>query len=231
MQHIFHLTFQNHLGVKRKYLYSLQDAETKANTFDILQQLIARTREAKENWKDTAVMSSASRQLADQISIKVLQSSLLDTSKEPKSSGSRRGKKDGQDAPTPSRRLSNTNPTGFADQTSLRQPAFQQNFLRENISPALEHTYRFDDSASVRDVPVVEDIDPKKTLPTSVEESDKSHTGKELVFICRQNSLLPVVLGFLRYGMPSDAPLTQQTETLNQAHSMGYAGQMSGVRA
>lgn len=230
MQHIFYLTFQNHLGLKRKYLYSLQDAETKAHTFDIMQQFIERTREVKQNYHDTTVMSSVSRQLADQISIKVLQTSLIDTSKEPKSSGSRRVKKDVQDPPTPSRRLSNTHTTGFAEQSSLRQPAFQQNFLRDNVSPALEHTYRFDDTASAREIPIVEDIDPKKTLSINVEGNDRSHTGKELVFICRQNSLLPVVLGFLKYGMLSDGPSAEPTETLNELHSERYAEQMSGVR-
>lgn len=216
MQHIFHLTFQNHLGLKRKYLYSLQDAETKANTFDILQQLIARTREAKQNWKDTPVMSSASRKLADQISIKVLQSSLIDPSKEGKSGGSRKIKKDPQGPVTPNGWLSNLNTPGSLEQTSVRQPVFQQNFT---ISPALEQTYRFDDTASARDVPVVEAIDPKKTMSVDVGGSDKSHTGKQLVFICRQNSLLPVVLGFLRYGTPSEGSSTEQSDAMDAVHA------------
>lgn len=230
MQHIFHLTFQNHLGLKRKYLYSLQDAETKANTFDILQQLIVRTREAKQNWKDTAVMSSASRQLADQISIKVLQSSLVATGKEAKSTGSRKLKKDVPDLMTPSRPLSNSNMSGFMDQPGSRQPALQQDFLTYNISPAIEQTYRFDDSASVREGPVVNDIDPKKTMSTSDADSDKAHTGKELVFICRQNSLLPVVLGFLRYGMPSEDP-TIEPDGMDDGYFAGYREPTESVKA
>jgi hypothetical protein len=182
MQHIFHLTFQNHLGLKRKYLYSFQDADTKANTFDILQQLIERTREAKQNWKDTAVMSSASRQLADQISIRVLQSSLIAKGDELKASGSRKRKKDIPGG-TPSRRPSN--PASINQETLplARNPAIRQEFMQGTGN---------------------NDVEKLATITNAPPSDTGSHTGKDIVLICRQNSLLPVVLGFLRYGLPTE---------------------------
>lgn len=210
MQHIFHLTFQNHLGLKRKYLYSFQDADTKANTFEILQQLIERTREAKQSWKDTAVMSSASRQLADQISIRVLQSSLIAKGDDLKVSGSRKRRNDIPGG-TPSRRPSNPASIHQA-QPLVRNPALRQEFLHHDISPALEQTYRFDDSASIREGGGNHELD-KVATATSAPANDAAHTGKDIVLICRQNSLLPVVLGFLRYGLPSEVIETGQVDT------------------
>ena len=202
MQHIFHLSFQNHLGLKRKYLYSFQDAESRATTFEILQQLIERTREAKQNWKDTPVMSSASRQLADQISIRVLQSSLITKGNSLKESGSRKSKKNVPGG-TLSRRPSNPASNFPVTSSLVRNPSWRQEHLHHDTSPALEQTYRFDDTASFREGADNQDLDIGPTA-TSAPTTDTPHTGKDIVLICRQNSLLPVVLGFLRYGLPSD---------------------------
>jgi hypothetical protein len=217
MQHIFHLTFQNHLGLKRKYLYSFQDADTKANTFDILQQLIERTREAKQHWKDTAVMSSASRQLADQISIRVLQSSLIAKGDGLKASGSRKRKKDIPGG-TPSRRPSN--PASINQETLplARNPAIRQEFMHHDLSPALEHTYKFDDNASIREGTGNNDVEKLATNTNAPPSDTGSHTGKDIVLICRQNSLLPVVLGFLRYGLPTEVMDT----TADVGQDVGY---------
>lgn len=218
MQHIFHLTFQNHLGLQRKYLYSFQDADTKVNTFDILQQLIERTREAKQNWKDTAVMSSASRQLADQISIRVLQSSLIAKGDGLKASASRKRKKDISGG-TPSRRPSNPASINQETLSLTRNPAMRQDFLHNDLSPALEHTYKFDDTASIREGAGPYDTEKGATTTSAPANDPPAHTGKDIVLICRQNSLLPVVLGFLRYGLPTEVIETGQTAV---GQGLGY---------
>lgn len=205
MQHTFHLAFQNHLGMKRKYVYSLRDSETKDNLLAVLQQRVDHTREVKNNWKDTAVMSSASGQLADQISVKVLQTSLIDMVEGPKSSGSRISKKDVPDG-SQSRRTSNPTAVLSLDHAVTAQPGMAQDILKYTISPALEQAYRFEVSTPGEEA-LSRNVSYKKTPLAAGPVSTKTHTGKDIVFICRQNSLLPVVLGFLHYGMPSgDAP-------------------------
>lgn len=223
MQHIFHLAFQNHLGLKRKYIYSFQDAGTKANTFDILQQLIERTREAKQNWKDTPVMSSASRQLADQISIRVLQSSLITKGDSLKVSGSRKRKQD-HPGGTPSRRPSN--PASIHPGThNLRNPTWRPEYLHHDTSPALEQAYKFDDTASFREGAEIGDPDAGPTAASAHSNNDSAHTGKDIVLICRQNSLLPVVLGFLRYGLPTEAMGAAQSVSGHSGeHAVSAAG-------
>ncbi|KAJ9109142.1 hypothetical protein QFC21_000470 [Naganishia friedmannii] len=205
MQHIFHLTFHNHLGTKRKYVYSLRDSEKDISTdnlFAVIQQRVDHTREVKSNWKDTAVMSSSSRQLADQISIKVLQTSLIDTTEERRSGGSRISKKD-VPVNSQSRRTSNPAAGLSIDHAVHAEPGTPQDIWKNTISPALEQTNQFDAPTPDGEA-LSRNVSYKKTQPAAGPVTAKTHTGKDIVFICRQNSLLPVVLGFLRYGMPSE---------------------------
>jgi hypothetical protein len=129
MAHTFQLAFVNHVGVKRKYCFSVDDAETRKRWGQVLSSQIKRS-EGKR------------LRAAETVALQVLRDALI-------------GKEDAR------RGRSNSVSAAFSHELGSTT----------HVSS--------DKDSGLLDV----------------------QTGKELVLLCRQNSLLPLVLSFLQSGV------------------------------
>lgn len=202
---------------KAKYLFTLPDAQTLSTFRSALDERIARTKEVKgskvgtsldipeeekhqsaspwNEWEGNALMSGRERWAADLVSHRVLVETLIDN-------GSGSGAKERQDDDTPKAKA---RPSGVALAAqgshgfpmSPARPASQQNRLNSHLSPPPSTLQAYNASTP----PKLSARSRSRSQRSDVGDStsvDKAKTGKDLVLICRQNSLLPVVLGLVK---------------------------------
>ncbi|KAL1412940.1 hypothetical protein Q8F55_000689 [Vanrija albida] len=165
MRHTFQVSFLSHLGMKRKYCFSVADAATRQRWASMLTRQVQLTTEAKHAGDESSV-AARTRRAAETVSLHVLRDALI--APEEKAAPA---KPIGSGANTPSR-------TARAGSVSIAYAAKAAN--EEAVLGPLH--------------------------PTRGHHSDRQsgmvevQTGKELILVCRQNSLLPGVLELLQSG-------------------------------
>lgn len=170
MQHTFQVSFISHLGLKRKYCFSVADASTRTKWGNMLQKQISATTSSKRvTITDTR---DKIRLAAEVVSLQVLRDALI----------------------PPESKLEENN-------RSLDRPAGPPRM------GSISLTYPMNQGRAESELgPLV----PGRPGPRGDAENGmvECKNGKELVLLCRQNSLLPGVLELLQAGLPTTTPST-----------------------
>lgn len=177
MRHTFQVSFMSHLDQKRKYCFSVPDASSRQRWGQMLTRQVWLTTEKKQGAGAPTTPEQRVRRAAEAVGLQVLRDALL-----PPASKLDKG---GLDSTPVSRKTSQSTP-------------HREHHLRGNrmgsVSVAYAHKYLNDESASP-----VSPLQSGKTQE-AVSGMVDLQTGKELVLLCRQNSLLPTVLELLQSG-------------------------------
>lgn len=168
MKHTFHVAFANHLGVKRKYCFSVSDPSIRARWGTTLQRQVALTRQTRAAASSSSSARDQLRRAADSVALHVLRDALIPPSHEhdPSSSGGSKGKHERS-----------------GSVSMAYQPVVEGE--ERGLGPL---------------------VPPQRG--TALEGTDgmvECQSGKELVLLCRQNSLLPGVLELLQAGLEPPA--------------------------
>ncbi|KAK9898331.1 hypothetical protein P389DRAFT_32306 [Cystobasidium minutum MCA 4210] len=200
MNHTFQIAFVNHLGVKRKYLFSLSNAETKYNWVDTL-----RTRIENSPVEQPDVPRPA--RLSDAVSLQVLRDALIAPDEPAPVLANKvplHGGRPGFTTPPNSRGKSAANGGGVG--TLQRSSSFSKTYahglgkaesdLTEQRRPSVTNTSLLAPLSMRRG-----SRDDEKSVQQQQQQQQHYKTGHEIVTAVRQNSLLPLVLGFVGAGV------------------------------
>ncbi|KAL7423227.1 hypothetical protein Q5752_002527 [Cryptotrichosporon argae] len=163
MQHTFHVAFISHLGLKRKYCFSVPDAATRSKWANALVRGIRTIKDAKAAAGPDTSLAPRIRQAAEAVSLQVLRDALIAPDERAAA---------GNGTMTPSKRNPNT---------------------RLQRSGSVSVTYQ----------PAGTDKEPPSAQAAQEVQGRllDVQTGKELVLVCRQNSLMPGLLELLQAGV------------------------------
>ena len=159
MAHTFHVSFLSHTGSKRRYCFSLNDAETRAKWGVALRRQIEATSVAKSRCPTT--IRQKVWQAAEAVSLQVLRDAVI------------------------------------PPEEKVADPHVSRMNRRGSVSVAYPATAGRDE----------ENVGPPSQPTQSGANGERMsglmdvQTGKELVLLCRQNSLLPGLLEFLQAGV------------------------------
>jgi hypothetical protein len=183
MKHTFQVSFSNHLGVKRKYCYSVTDPAVHAKWISVLHRQILLARHSKPAMSHSTNTGQAiDRQQRIRIAAEAVALTVL------------------RDALIP--------PTEDREKTS-RDHDNEMEKEKENSNPARPRVER-SGSVSIAYGALAgqseNDLGPLQAgkLGNPTERTGgmlECQTGKELVLVCRQNSLLPGMLELLQAGV------------------------------
>lgn len=176
MRHTFQLSFISHTNSKRKYCFSVPDSRTRLQWGQALQRQIAQTRSLRAKQEGTQL-----RQVAEAVSIQVLRDALI-----PNRGG------------LPVNHIS---PVHDLDQTvhlngNENESRIKNGRLRQgSVSTTYQHTAIVEEA----------ELGPLQPVEAAIGGEGINglvdvQTGKELVLLCRQNSLLPSLLELLTSG-------------------------------
>lgn len=178
-QHTFQLSFLNHLGTKRKYLFSVSDSESKADWVEALsrrtQSLSAHQRESLDS-KSKAIQNVALQVLRDSFIAPEESNAIALLKNQPA-------------------KKTHTRSILGRDRTIQRVQSISKLFPPGQSIIAAATTQMSGTSARSR-LLAPEDSDERLAL---------AKTGHEIVTLSEQNSLLPFVIKFVSLGLPSGA--------------------------
>lgn len=167
MRHTFHVSFVSHLGLKRKYCFSVSDANTRTKWGNVLQRQINSTTTLKRI--TVTDHREKIRHAAEVVSLQVLRDALIPPEDKPEE---------------PSRTVEPPPRPQRMGSVSLAYP-LNQGRGETQLGPLVPGR-----------------VGAKGDANSGMVECKN---GKELVLLCRQNSLLPGVLELLQSGLPSAA--------------------------
>ncbi len=184
MQHTFQVAFVNHLGVKRKYCFSLEDAESRDTWVTALSTYIQHTRAEMSSLATTrGLMSPRLRSSARTIALQILQDALISD------------KKETEEAIKPTPPTSTWGLSNFSPPPSIKKPKI----VRERTGRRVSVAKMMQESTPTEPgFPIAEEEEPE--IPNNTQK------GKDIVLICRQNSILTIVLGLLNAAVQEDIP-------------------------
>ena len=207
MRHTFQVGFTSHTGVKRKYCFSLPDAAAKERWGTLLQRQVAATRLAKST--PPATHQQRVRLTAEAVALQVLRDALIPLEDAPSaievngpSNGTGRTK--GPDKPKP---RSGSVSIVYGAMNGLGEEA---------LGPLVAPNGKT--NGHVEDV-----VNGGGGGMAGVQ------TGKEMVLLCRQNSLLPGLLELLQAG--KERPRMPLTPTTASNYENGTAGVHNRTRS
>lgn len=197
MNHTFQIAFVNHLGVKRKYLFSLSNIEAKYRWVDTLRTRI-------ENSPIEQADTPRPTRLSDAVSLQVLRDALIPP-----------------DEPAPV--LANKSPyhpgrPGFSTPPTSRGRSAAGGGIGLQRSSSISKTYAHGQGKAEADLndqrrpsgtnlslltPLTARRGSRDDEKAASQQQQQQHhkTGHELVTAVRQNSLMPLVLGFVGAGV------------------------------
>lgn len=193
MNHTFQIAFVNHLSVKRKYLFSMNSAETKYDWVDTLKQRIENAPLEQEGTPKATKIAAA-------VALQVLRDALLAP----------------EEAPT----LILSNKPTFGGRTGFGSPPSSRQGLKSAAgmqrSNSISKTYAHGAGKAESDLNERAIANSSAHLEVAVsmarrgskddeKQTSASKTGAEIINIVQQNSLLPLVLGFVSIGAGVDA--------------------------
>ncbi|WWC62483.1 uncharacterized protein I303_105079 [Kwoniella dejecticola CBS 10117] len=193
MKYTFHVSFISHLGVKRKYCFSVNDLETKRRWGKFLSRQIQSTRQSKLSAKNAshADIQAKIRQTAENVSIQVLRDALI-----PSEHKIQIPPKDFPEEIKNNRAsISSVSVRPRAGSVSIAYPPSMKE--EANLGPLIPTKSTNTANAGQNNAQV------KQPQPQQQSGLMDVQTGKELVLLCRQNSLLPGLLELLHAGKES----------------------------
>lgn len=175
MRHTFQIAFSNHVGLKRKYCFSMNSSASCQKWRELLEKHIKETKGTK------SVKGSSSRdvarQAAETVSLQVLRDALIST----------------EEIAQPTEENTAFRPRGNAaaqPESDIGPRSRTGSISAVYAQFALKEKYEL-----VSLLPVQGENDMDKTS-----QKGNTRTGKELVLLCRQNSLMPGLLNLLLAG-------------------------------
>ncbi|ODO05594.1 hypothetical protein I350_04652 [Cryptococcus amylolentus CBS 6273] len=195
MRHTFQIAFVSHLGLKRKYCFSVNTPEARHKWGNLLERQIKQTRASKAESAEVSGhdgrVRQAIRRNAEAVSLQVLRDAVI---------------------PAEERKVSASGPTSSSIAPLASRPAtaatVRPTTATNTVSPGEPsgRTRTASISAAYTQYALKEEYDLGPLVPTRGgpgEASDamlRSQTGKELVLLCRQNSLMSGLLELLYAG-------------------------------
>ncbi|WVQ80725.1 hypothetical protein IAT38_002830 [Cryptococcus sp. DSM 104549] len=198
MRHTFQIAFVSHTGLKRKYCFSVNNAEARHKWGTMLKKQIQETKAAKS----VPVVSQRQRirQTAEAVSIQVLRDALIPPEQKPEAShalqatGSNMGSTTRPITPLRPGTSGSISAAGLRPGTAGAPEAARQRTGSVSIAYA-QHALK-------------EEYDLGPLQPTRAGNPSEAasgmvdlQTGKELVLLCKQNSLMPGLLELLQSGI------------------------------
>lgn len=188
MRHTFQVSFTNHIGNKRKYMFSVDDEDTKTEWLTSLSDRVEKTKLAREVMiRKSVILSVKTKLAAEAVALKTLQDSLIAVEEENSHENKRNApilkenKSPGDRKTSVSVRYKITPSLGATGQPTLAPPVMVR-----------QHSHLSQRSQLSQLSHILEGSDTTDT------EDSTAQTGKDIVLMCRQNSLLPVILGFFQ---------------------------------
>ncbi len=197
MRFTFQLAFVNHLDVKRKYRFSIDSAETRDTWCEALSRNISLSQSQRSGRdKNSSVMPGPVWCAAEDAALRTLQDAFIAEEKDSQADTSATLSPFGLGSGKP-----------FSPPSSLRKPKIVRQITGRRISVAkIMMPLQKGEGDPAGDDDNMQGIDEEPTLP------EKAQTGKDIVLVCRQNSILPLVLGLLHAGMDAVASEPNTTE-------------------
>ncbi|WRT67712.1 uncharacterized protein IL334_004684 [Kwoniella shivajii] len=201
MKHTFHVSFTSHTGLRRKYCFSVPDVDTRRVWGKMLSRQITSTQQSK--YVSATTLQQKIRLTAENVSIQVLRDALI---------------------PLEDKSLSSVTAEGIPGTMRGRVGSSQRGSNDKGRSGSVSISYTN---------ALKEESDLGPLLPTKSNHHllDRQsglldiQSGKELVLLCRQNSLLPRLLELLHSGK-DDA---EQSEPHNSKATQGYGEAIGGT--
>ncbi|WWC88745.1 uncharacterized protein L201_003658 [Kwoniella dendrophila CBS 6074] len=220
MKHTFHVSFISHLGVKRKYCFSVDDITLKRRWGKTLMKQIQQTKQAKQLSLQTAnTIQQKIKQTAENVSIQVLRDALIPIEHKiqiPTSDSNNQVILENNNIEQKNNdRLLDNHRVISSISNSISNPSSSSALTPgggSNSNGGANRTRQGSVSiAYTKSLKEEYDLGPlqptKSTNISGNNENNKKQsglmdiqTGKELVLLCRQNSLLPGLLELLHAG-------------------------------
>ncbi|KGB74832.1 hypothetical protein CNBG_0670 [Cryptococcus deuterogattii R265] len=175
MRHTFQIAFSNHVGLKRKYCFSMNSFASCQEWRELLEKHIRETKGAKSIKGSSS--RDVARQAAEAVSLQVLRDALISTEETAQLT-----KENTAFRPRGNAAAQPESDTGPRSRTGSISAVYAQHALKEEYE-------------LVPRQPVQEENDMDKAS-----QKGNARTGKELVLLCRQNSLMPWLLNLLLAG-------------------------------
>lgn len=175
MRHTFQIAFSNHVGLKRKYCFSMNSFASCQEWRELLEKHIKETKGAKSIKGSSS--RDVARQAAEAVSLQVLRDALISTEETAQLT-----KENTAFRPRGNAAAQPESDTGPRSRTGSISAVYAQLALKEEYE-------------LVPRQPVQEENDMDKAS-----QKGNARTGKELVLLCRQNSLMPWLLNLLLAG-------------------------------
>lgn len=184
MRNTFNVSFVSPTGAKRKYCFSVCDAATKQKWGGALNRQIwlATVKKQQQNGASSTSQLRVQRS-AEAVALQVLRDALLAHEDKASEDLSGHASPYGQSA-SPGSKLPSSIPARVLRQGSVSIAYSKSKAEEADLGP----------------------LQPTKGHSDSLSGMVELQTGKELVLLCRQNSLLPSVLTLLQRGTGTDAP-------------------------
>ncbi|WVO15789.1 hypothetical protein L204_103451 [Cryptococcus depauperatus] len=209
MRHTFQISFTNQNGLKRRYCIGVNTAETCHRWRTLLEKQIQETSELKMKVRSHE-KSSTIRQTAEAVSLQVLRDALM--SPEEKMDISHCS----SDKSSQSVASGGFRPNTATDQSRSRAGsvslAYAQYALKEEYDLGPLQPTRGNDT-----------IDTTSSLVGT-------RTGKELVLLCRQNSLMPGLLELLHAGTGRSSAESTDDDGIGEGRNMERFARSKGIR-
>ncbi|KAM0747764.1 hypothetical protein T439DRAFT_81628 [Meredithblackwellia eburnea MCA 4105] len=201
MQHTFHISFVNHLDVKRKYMFSTLDADVRATWIQAMRdQALACVQLPPQPTRALAA--------GEAVAVQVLRDALIAPepptvstaapSPRPNTAAPRFGPPSTPTAPTRIGRLGTPTKTGAGPGALVRSNSFSRMYAA-GVGKVEADLIERDRKQSTTPANVPQ---PRRGSRDDAAPNPFTKTGNEMVMITEQNSLLPLVLSFLSLGTP-----------------------------
>ncbi|WVW84590.1 hypothetical protein I302_106624 [Kwoniella bestiolae CBS 10118] len=205
MKYTFHVSFISHLGIKRKYCFSLDDLESKRRWGKLLSRQIQLAKQVK-----TTISKSEIRRTAENVSIQVLRDALIPL--EYKAS------------PGHIENITDTNNTTSTNGGVEHRGS--ESTTKEKIrsgSVSISYTKSLKEEYDLGPLVPTKSTHPPIGLGGVEKQSGimDVQTGKELVLLCRQNSLLPGLLELLHSAKEVQIPVGEGVERNDSVKNKG----------
>lgn len=187
MRHTFQVAFVSHMGLKRKYCFSVNDADMRKRWGAKLERQIRATKEAKS--KPVVNRQQEISRTADLVSLQVLRDALIPP----------------EDRPAPTTKATPAPPPLLRGNSSTIRRELPQlgapiDGREKNRSGSVSVVYAQQALQDEYDLGPLQATRGAGGTGDSQSGMMEVQSGKELVLLCRQNSLLPGLLELLQAG-------------------------------
>lgn len=224
MRYTFQVAFTSHLGLKRKYCFSVSEQSTHQKWSQALQRQVAATIETKK--PDTTHPRAAVRQAAEIVSFQVLRDALIPKEENPSMQGANASTNGRVAKPQRSGSVSVAYPATQGRSEMELGPLVPGRAGHNQVQGSSQNSMHGEgEQGGAVNTGKAEGTEKEDCMGGMVDVQ----SGKELVLLCRQNSLLPGVLELLQSGLPTGPAQSGQMGHAEQAGRNVNRGMGTGM--